>query len=110
MCVKAPRGLSHDRRLCLPETWTARLVDGWHELGERRGVLLVQPPPDPALRHRHVAQEESGSRWALSRLHDVGQIQRVQRQPYSVYPQSLVLRGDHPYDETDALAAAVCST
>ena len=46
MCVKAPRGLSHGRRLYRPETWTARLVDGWHELGERRGVLLVQPPPD----------------------------------------------------------------
>ena len=35
---------------------------------------------------------------------------RVQRQPYSVYPQTLVLNGRHPYDQTDALAAAVCSS
>ena len=46
----------------------------------------------------------------LSRLHDVGQLQRVQRQPFSVYPQFLVLCGDHPYDETDALAADVCAS
>lgn len=45
----------------------------------------------------------------LSRLHDVGQLQRVQRQPYSVHPQSLVLCGDHPYDETDGLAADICA-
>ena len=46
MSVKAPRGLSHGRRLYRPETWTARLVECWHELGERRGLLLVQLPPD----------------------------------------------------------------
>jgi hypothetical protein len=32
------------------------------------------------------------------------------RRPYSVYPQFLVLCGDHPYDETDALAADVCAS
>jgi uncharacterized protein YecE (DUF72 family) len=36
MSVKAPRGLSHGRRLYQPEIWTSRLVEGWHELGERR--------------------------------------------------------------------------
>ncbi len=46
MSVKAPRGLSHGRRLFRPETWTSRLVDCWRELGERRGLLLVQLPPD----------------------------------------------------------------
>jgi uncharacterized protein YecE (DUF72 family) len=46
MSVKAPRGLSHGRRLYRPEAWTSRLVDCWHELGERRGLLLVQLPPD----------------------------------------------------------------
>ena len=35
---------------------------------------------------------------------------RVQRQPYSVYPQVLVVNGRHPYDHTDVLAAAVCSS
>ena len=46
MSVKAPRGLSHGRRLYRPETWTPRLVSCWHELADRRGVLLVQLPPD----------------------------------------------------------------
>ena len=42
----APRGLSHGRRLYRSETWTPRLVDCWHELADRRSVLLVQLPPD----------------------------------------------------------------
>ncbi len=46
MSVKAPRGLTHGRRLYGPEAWTPRLVDCWHELADRRGVLLVQLPPD----------------------------------------------------------------
>ena len=46
MSVKAPRGLTHARRLREPETWIARISEGWHELGPRRGVLLVQLPPD----------------------------------------------------------------
>ena len=40
----------------------------------------------------------------------MGAIQRVQRQPYAAYPQYLVLSGRRPYDETDALAADICST
>ena len=46
MSVKAPRGLSHGRRLVGPEEWVARIAAGWHELGERRGLLLVQLAPD----------------------------------------------------------------
>ena len=46
MSVKAPRGLSHGRRLVGPEGWVARIAAGWHELGERRGLLLVQLAPD----------------------------------------------------------------
>ncbi len=42
MCAKAPRGLTHAKRLYGPEAWAARLAAGWHELGVRRGVLLVQ--------------------------------------------------------------------
>ena len=40
----------------------------------------------------------------------MGAIQRVQRQPYAAYPQYLVRSGRRPYDETDALAADICST
>lgn len=43
--VKAPRGLTHGKRLCAPEAWIGRITSAWHELGDRRGVLLVQLPP-----------------------------------------------------------------
>jgi uncharacterized protein YecE (DUF72 family) len=45
MSVKAPRGLTHAKRLYAPETWARRLTAGWHELNDRRGVLLVQLAP-----------------------------------------------------------------
>ena len=45
MTVKAPRGLTHARRLYSPEQWVERITAGLHELGDRRGPLLVQLPP-----------------------------------------------------------------
>lgn len=45
MALKAPRGLTHARRLHQPETWIERICAGLHELGERRGPLLVQLHP-----------------------------------------------------------------
>jgi uncharacterized protein YecE (DUF72 family) len=45
MSVKAPRGLTHAKRLHAPEVWIERIAAGWHELGDRRGVLLVQLHP-----------------------------------------------------------------
>jgi uncharacterized protein YecE (DUF72 family) len=61
LSVKAPRGLSHARRLYRPEEWTERLRAGWHELGDRRAILLVQLPP---------AQERDDARldWFLAGL------------------------------------------
>jgi len=46
MTVKAPRGLTHGKRLHDPEVWLARMEPGLRALGHKRGVLLVQPPPD----------------------------------------------------------------
>ena len=46
MSVKAPRGLTHAKRLGAPEVWAQRLAGGWHELGDRRGVVLVQLAPN----------------------------------------------------------------
>jgi uncharacterized protein YecE (DUF72 family) len=46
MSVKAPRGLTHAKRLYAPEVWAERIKSAWHELGDRRGVLLVQLRPD----------------------------------------------------------------
>ena len=45
LSVKAPRGLTHGRKLCAPEVWLQRIAAGWHELGGKRAVLLVQLPP-----------------------------------------------------------------
>ncbi|GIG23661.1 hypothetical protein Cch01nite_43850 [Cellulomonas chitinilytica] len=46
MAVKAPRGLTHAKRLYGPEAWSERIARSWHELGDRREVLLVQLRPD----------------------------------------------------------------
>ncbi|MFI7481903.1 DUF72 domain-containing protein [Kocuria sp. M1R5S2] len=45
MSVKAPRGLTHAKKLYSPEVWTERIAASWHELHDRRAVLLVQLPP-----------------------------------------------------------------
>lgn len=45
LSVKAPRGLTHGRRLYGPEEWIKRIEAGWHELGDKRAVLLVQLAP-----------------------------------------------------------------
>ena len=45
LSVKAPRGLTHAKRLYAPEVWVERLTACWHELGDRRAVLLVQLHP-----------------------------------------------------------------
>ena len=42
MSVTARRGLTHAKRLYAPEAWVARMAGAWHELGDRRGVVLVQ--------------------------------------------------------------------
>jgi uncharacterized protein YecE (DUF72 family) len=48
MSVKAPRGLTHARKLAEPEAWIERIAAGLEELGSRRAVLLVQLGPDQA--------------------------------------------------------------
>lgn len=48
LSAKAPRGLTHGRRLYAPEPWLARIADGLRALGPGRGELLVQLPPDLA--------------------------------------------------------------
>lgn len=46
LSVKAPRGLTHGKRLLDPDEWVQRITVGWHELADRRAVLAVQLPPD----------------------------------------------------------------
>jgi uncharacterized protein YecE (DUF72 family) len=45
MSVKAPGGLTHQKRLYEPEAWLARVRQGLSGLGDKLGVLLVQLPP-----------------------------------------------------------------
>jgi uncharacterized protein YecE (DUF72 family) len=45
LTVKAPRGLTHAKRLYAPEVLVERIAACWHELGDRRGVLLLQLHP-----------------------------------------------------------------
>lgn len=49
MSVKAPRHLTHGKRLYAPEKWIDRIKSSWHELGDKRAVLLVQLSPHFAI-------------------------------------------------------------
>ncbi|GHB73877.1 DUF72 domain-containing protein [Persicitalea jodogahamensis] len=46
LTVKAPRGLTHSKRLYAPEVWADRIARCWHILREKRAVLLVQLSPN----------------------------------------------------------------
>lgn len=63
MTVKAPRGLTHARRLYNPEVWLVRIERCWHALGERRGILLFQLPPT-------MGRDDARLDYVLSRLPD----------------------------------------
>ena len=73
LSVKAPRGLTHGRRLREPEAWIGRISSAWHELGDRRGVLLVQLAPaderDDARLDYFLSQVPSWIRVALEFRH-----------------------------------------
>lgn len=55
MSVKAPRGLTHAKKLLAPESWIAIIERGWHILGNKHGVLLVQLPPSFAYDYQRLA-------------------------------------------------------
>jgi uncharacterized protein YecE (DUF72 family) len=84
LSVKAPRGLTHAKRLYAPEVWVERLISCWHQLADRRGVLLVQLPPqlardDPRLEYflgllpewMQVAVEFRHPSWLDDRVFDI---------------------------------------
>ena len=63
LSVKASRGLTHAKRLSAPEAWVDRMARCWHELGPRRGVLLVQLGPGHA-------RDDARLEYFLTRLPD----------------------------------------
>jgi len=54
LSVKAPRALTHARRLSGPERWVARMAQGLGRLGPRLGVILVQLPPGAPVDHARL--------------------------------------------------------
>lgn len=65
MTVKAPRGLTHGARLYGPERWIERIGSALAHLGHKRGVLLVQLPPQ-------LARDDARLDYFLRRLpHDL---------------------------------------
>jgi uncharacterized protein YecE (DUF72 family) len=63
MSVKAPRGLSRGKKLYAPELWVDRVAAGWHELADKRAVLLVQLPPQ-------LPRDDARLEYFLDRLPD----------------------------------------
>ena len=90
MAVKAPRGLTHARRLRDPDVWIERITRGLHALGARRGPLIVQLHPAmerdderldafltalpawtrPVVEFRHPSWTDDGSIFSLLERHD----------------------------------------
>lgn len=74
MVVKAPRGLTHSKKLYEPEVWLERIERGIRKLGDRFAALLVQLPPSLScdLPRLHYFLEKS-PRWlqlAIEFRHD----------------------------------------
>jgi uncharacterized protein YecE (DUF72 family) len=55
MSVKAPRYLTHSRRLYAPEKSMEKISTCWHNLGDKRAVLLVQLSPRFAVDYNRLA-------------------------------------------------------
>lgn len=83
LTVKAPRGLTHARKLYQPEEWVGRLTVGLRELGDRLGVLLVQLAPsherDDARLDYFLSALPSGVRVAVELRHPSWQDEAVFR-------------------------------
>ena len=83
MSVKAPRGLTHAKKLYSPEVWVQRMSEGWHELGDKRAVVLVQLPPtlprdDARLRH-FLERVPDWMRIAVELRHPTWEVEEVFR-------------------------------
>lgn len=55
LTVKAPRGLTHAKKLYAPEVWMERIKACWHELQDKRAVLLVQLAPQQGCDYDRMA-------------------------------------------------------
>ena len=73
MAVKAPRALTHAKRLYAPERWSEIIERGMRLLGDRAGPLLLQLPPsmerDDARLDYALAHLPAGTRTAVEFRH-----------------------------------------
>ena len=74
LSVKAPRGLTHVKRLYAPERWIARIAGGLARLGDRLGPLLVQLSPRQPVDHARLD-------WFLAHVPDGLQVAVEMRHP-----------------------------
>ncbi|MFE7631764.1 DUF72 domain-containing protein [Kocuria sp. NPDC057446] len=88
MTVKAPRGLTHAKKLYAPEAWSRRIAGSWHELRDRRGVLLVQLPPGQA-------RDDARLDWFLAGLPDWLPVAVEFRHDSWVHPEVFALLRRH---------------
>lgn len=88
MSVKAPRGLTHGKRLYSPEDWLQRIRDGWHELGDKRAAVLVQLPPA-------MQRDDDRLRYFLSRVPDWMRVALELRHPSWEHDDVLQMLRDH---------------
>jgi uncharacterized protein YecE (DUF72 family) len=88
LSAKAPRGLTHGRRLHSPETWIERMSRSWHELGPRRGILLVQLPPD-------LARDDARLDWFLGAMPECIRVAVELRHPSWVHDDVFALLERH---------------
>jgi uncharacterized protein YecE (DUF72 family) len=81
LSVKAPRGLTHGKKLYAPEVWIDRIARSWHELGDKRAVLVVQLPPglprDDTRLEYFLAAIPSWIRVAVEFRHDSWHVEEV---------------------------------
>lgn len=55
LTVKAPRGLTHAKKLYAPEVWIERIKVCWHELQQKRAIILVQLAPQQVCDYDRLA-------------------------------------------------------
>ena len=81
MAVKAPRALTHARRLQAPERWAEIIGRGMRLLGDRAGPLLLQLPPtmerDDSRLDLALAAMPTGARTAVELRHPSWHVEDV---------------------------------
>ena len=68
MSVKAPRGLTHAKKLYAPEAWVERITTSWHELYDPFVYVRLHGPSDDWLYGGSYAEDDL--RWWADRIRE----------------------------------------